>query len=167
MHAYRFLSLMLGLAMVSPMANSGTPSRIWQAGTGPALPFRYIEPIRISQENPQIAQAGTYATEAIFQQLYPSIEQSTPRGLADAANIKGANVSKTSDSALFTPRVNLSPSYGQEYAYINTYSNIRKYEDIFTFPSIRMNSPLPWFGGGFGGGYHGLQFGFGPNLFRF
>ncbi len=163
----RLLSLILATTLLAPAAMAGTGGSVWSATTGPSLPLHYIESIRISQSVARSAPAETYAPQALFMLLYPSINDSNRDSIPQAANSVAATASKNSALQQFRPRVNLSPSYVQEFAYIDTYSNIGKYRNNFPFPSIRVSLPLPWFGGGFGGGYQGLQFGFGPKLFRF
>ncbi len=163
----RLLSLILATTPLTPVAMAGTGGSVWSSSSGPSLPLHYIESIRISQNVPRNAPAETYAPQALFMLLYPSINDSNQDSIPQVANTVAATASKNSAFQQFRPRVNLSPSYVQEFAYIDTYSNIGKYRNNFPFPSIRMSLPLPWFGGGFGGGYQGLQFGLGSQLFRF
>jgi hypothetical protein len=162
-----FQAFFLLTSLQAPMASAGTGSSVWSSTSGPAQPLHYVESIRVTQSSPQIARVGSYAPTALFMLLYPSIDDSKTTSTEAETNSETLIASKNRGFQQFRPRVNLSPSYVQEFAYIDTYSNIRKYEDNFNFPSIRMNLPLPWFGGGFGGGYQRLQFGFGPKLFRF
>ena len=140
------------------------PNSVWNAQASPALPLRYVESAPVMRLTPQIANAGTYAPEALFLRLYPSISAGPS---ADAATNEPSKTSKTRDFGPIQPRGILSSSYVQEFAYIDTYSNIRRYEEFFNFPSIRMSLAMPQIGNGFGGGYQPLQFGFGPSAFRF
>jgi len=137
------------------------PNSVWNAQANPALPLRYVETVPIMRLAPQIANAGTYAPEALFLRLYPSISA------GPSADVATNEPSKTRDFGPNQPRGILSSSYVQEFAYIDTYSNIRRYEEFFNFPSIRMSLAMPRVGNGFGGGYQPLQFGFGPSAFRF
>ncbi len=140
------------------------PNNIWNSEISPALPLRYVETPPVLRLTPQIANAEIYASEALFQQLYPSINADDA---AEVATTGPSIASKTRDFFPFQTRGILSSSYVQEFAYIDTYSNIRKYEDNFNFPSIRMSLAMPPYGNGFGGSYPPLQFGFGPAAFRF
>ncbi len=140
------------------------PNSVWDANASPALPLRYVESAPILRLAPQIANAETYAPKALFQHLYPSIDPMTE---AESTTIAPTMASKTRDFGQIQPRGILSSSYVQELAYVDTYSNIRRYEDFFSFPSIRMSLAMPRFGNGFGGGYQPLQFGFGPVAIRF
>ena len=99
--------------------------------------------------------------------LYPSIGDSSAARMMDSTNIEPLLPSKYGLFSHNDPSVNLSPSYVQEFAYINTYSNIRNYEERLIFPSIRMSLTLPRFGIGFGGGFRNSQFGFGPISVQF
>jgi len=140
------------------------PSNVWSAESVPALPLRYVETMPVLRLTPQIANAETYAPNALFLQLYPSIDAAHA---AAAVTIEPVATSKTRVFGPNRTRGILSSSYVQELAYVDTYSNIRKYEDYFNFPSIRLSLAMPQFGNGFGGGYQPLQFGFGPAAFGF
>lgn len=140
------------------------PSSIWNSGSRPIKPYQYIEPIPESQLELHYENGEIYAPDALFTRLYPSIEQgATP--VEPPAEVSIA--SKTTPVGPKAPRGILSSSYLQEFAYINTYSNIGRYEQPFTLPSIRLRLAMPGFGYGFGGGYQPLQFGFGPAAFSF
>jgi len=154
--------------MAIPLPLFAAPqTTIWNTNQGPALPLRYIETTPVLRLTPHIANAETYAPLALFQHLYPSIPKPTVAPLRAEGNIEPSIASKSDEIGLLFRRGNLSPSYVQEFAYIDTYTNSREYEDIFNFPSIRMSLAMPRIGTGFGGGYQPLQFGFGPNAFPF
>jgi hypothetical protein len=140
------------------------PNSVWNANAAPTLPLRYIESAPVLRLTPQIANAEVYAPKALFLQLYPSINQQAD---AVVATIEPSISSKTRDLGPIRTRGILSSSYVQEFAYIDTYSNIRRYEEFFNFPSIRMSLAMPQIGNGFGGGYQPLQIGLGPAAFRF
>lgn len=140
------------------------PNSVWNTESSPARPYRYIESTPTMRFIPQIANAETYASNALFMRLYPSINAAAiPENTTNAASI----ASKTRDFGPFQTRGILSSSYVQEFAYIDAYTNTGRYEEFFNFPSNRMSLAMPRFGNGLGGGYQPLQFGFGPAAFRF
>ena len=146
-----------------PFRADANPS-VWNNQSTPALPYQYIESAPVSEIAPLLENDATYASDSLYKQLYPSINEMQMS--ADSTN--GASMaSKTRDFLSNSPRGILSSSYLQEYAYIDTYTNNKGYEEVFNFPSIRMNLATPRFGNGLGGGYQPLQFGFGPAAFRF
>ena len=157
-----YLGAFTAAILATPL--QAAPNSVWNAEASPALPLRYIETAPQMRLIPQIANAGTYASEALFQQLYPSINADDD---TEAATTGPSIASKTKVFHPFQTRGILSSSYVQEFAYIDTYSNIRKYENNFSFPSIRMSLAMPPYGNGFGGSYPPLQFGFGLAAFRF
>lgn len=158
------LRALSAILLCSALPLMAAPSNVWHADTAPGLPLRYVEATPVLRLTSQIANAETYAPDALFLQLYPSISAGPAAG---AATIEPLETSKTRDFEPIRTRGILSSSYVQELAYVDTYSNIRKYEDYFNFPSIRLSLAMPRFGNGFGGGYQPLQFGFGPAAFRF
>ncbi len=155
----------LAIAMVTafaPALQAAPEPSLWRPDQAPVLPLRYIEPVTILQFDPQIANAETYASESLYLALYPSIQQNPEAEIEGEANSQAIIASKTRDFEAFIPRGNLSPSYVQEFAYIDAYSNIRKYDGLTGFPNIQIRMALPQFGNGFGGGYQPLQFAFWP-----
>ncbi len=154
------------LAITQPVL-AAPPQSTWNLTRTPEQPLRYIEAAPVLRLAPQIANAETYAPESLLRRLYPSITPPSARRPLEEANNAPSIASKNRGFVQNGPRGNLSPSYVQEFAYIDTYSNIRKYEQYFSFPSIRMSLAMPRFGNGSGGGYQPLQFGFGPAAFRF
>ena len=153
------------LAFASPVA--AAQNTIWQSDVRVQEPVLYADPAPISRLTPEIANPETYAPAALFAELYPSIPAEVLPSVGNKTNNQPSIASKNDDSFLNQPRVNLSPSYVQEFAYISTYSNIRKYVGYYSVPSIRLSLAIPRFGNGLGGGYPPLQFGFGPAAFRF
>jgi len=137
---------------------------VWNTGAGPALPYRYIESTPIVRLAPQNENAAIYASDSLFLRLYPSINTApSPTEATTELSI----ASKTREIGPIRTRGILSSSYVQEFAYIDTYTNNRRYEEFFNFPSIRMSLATPRFGNGLGGGYQPLQFGFNPAAFKF
>ena len=159
-----FKSAFTAAAVLAASHGQAAPNSVWNTNTGPALPYRYVESTSVLRLTPQIANPEIYASDALFLRLYPSI--STGRAPEDAT-IEPSIASKTREIPPFQTRGILSSSYVQEFAYIDTYSNTRKLEEYFSFPSIRMSLAMPRYGNGLGGGYQPLQFGFGPAAFRF
>ena len=143
------------------------PVSVWNSGLVPEQPLQYIKAAPISRIAPQIANAEIYAPESLLTRLNPSIEPDQVPEESLETNIQSSIVSKNGGFGQISPRVNLSPSYVQEFAYIDMYSNIRRYDDNITFPSVRLSLTMPRFGNGFGGGYQPLQYGFGPLAVRF
>jgi len=137
---------------------------VWNTDASPELPYSYIESTPIVRLTSQSENAGIYASKSLFSRLYPSI---TARPAPVETTIGPSIASKTKDFGPIRTRGILSSSYVQEYAYIDTYSNNRRYEEFFSFPSIRMSLAAPRFGNGLGGGYQPLQFGFNPAAFKF
>ncbi|NOR62349.1 MAG: hypothetical protein GQ535_07650 [Rhodobacteraceae bacterium] len=154
----------LAAAIVTlPLQVAANPS-VWNSNAGPALPYRYIESTPIVRLIPQNENAAIYASDSLYLRLYPSINSApTPADVTNEASI----ASKTREFGPIRTRGILSSSYVQEFAYIDTYSNNRRYEEFFNFPSIRMSLATPMFGNGLGGGYQPLQFGFNPAAFKF
>ncbi len=146
------------------LAQAAPAASVWHLGTGPAQPYRYVESPPISRLAPQIENADIYVSDSLFLRLYPSINTGKT---AENPTTDASIASKTREIGPIRTRGNLSPSYVQEFAYIDAYTNSREYEEFFTFPSIRMSLAMPRIGNGFGGGYQPLQFGFGPAAFRF
>lgn len=138
------------------------PVTIWNSAHGPALPLQYVESTANLRLTPQNANAETYASAALYSRLYPSITQQASGASQIETTIQPSIASKNGDFQQFSPRVNLSPSYVQEYAYIDTYSNSRQFDNMFRLANIQMSLAMPQFGNGFGGGYPPLRFGFGP-----
>ncbi len=159
-----FKSALTAAAVLAAPQMQAAPNSVWNTKTGPALPYRYIESTPVLRLTPQIENPEIYASDALFLRLYPSI--SAPLA-PEAATIDPNIASKTREIPPFQTRGILSSSYVQEFAYIDTYSNTRKFEQYFNFPSIRMSLAMPLYGNGLGGGYQPLQFGFGPAAFRF
>ncbi len=159
-----FTSALTAAIFAAALPAKAAQNSVWNTKAGPTLPYRYIDSVPVLLTAPQFANAETYASEALFQQLYPSIKMGTT---PDAETIGSSIASNTRDFGPFQTRGILSSSYVQEFAYIDTCSNIRKYEEYFSFPSIRMSLAMPPYGNGFGGGYPPLQFGFGPAAFGF
>lgn len=157
------ICLLSATLVASTLPLLAAPNTVWNTTTSPALPLRYIESPPVLRLTPQIANAETYAPDTLFLKLYSSISTNTP---PDAATIEPSIASKTGISGPFLPRGILSSSYVQELAYVDAYSSVRKHEEFFTFPSIRMSLAMPRYGNGFGGGYRPLQIGFGPAAFR-
>ena len=151
------------VAATLPLQAAANPS-VWNTKTSPALPYRYIESTPVLRLTLQNENAEIYASESLFSRLYPSINA----GPAPAeVTIEASIASKTKDFGPYRPRGILSSSYVQEFAYIDTYSSNRRYEEFFSFPSIRVSLAAPRFGNGSGGGYQPLQFGFTPAAFKF
>lgn len=159
--------LLLIATLLSSAAHGQDAGNIWTNTSGPQAPLHYIANTPVSQSVVQIAKSGTYVPDSLSMLLYPSRGDSSTLHNAAGGNIEQALPSKYRVNQLILRRVNLSTSYVQEFAYIDTYSNIRRHEDTFVFPSIRMNLTLPGFGAGFGGGNQNSQFGFGPISVRF
>ncbi|MBL1436642.1 MAG: hypothetical protein COB08_010640 [Rhodobacteraceae bacterium] len=133
---------------------------VWRSDVSPMIPYQYIESVPVLRLAPQIANAQTYASDSLYLRLYPSINTaSMPSDPSIASKTRGFVQNQT--------RGILSSSYVQEYAYIDTYSSTRTFEEYFSFPSIRMSLAMPPYGNGFGGGYQPLQFGFNPAAFKF
>jgi len=151
------------VAAALPLQAAANPS-VWNTNASPALPYRYIESTPVLRLAPQNENAAIYASKSLFSRLYPSIN-SAPS--APVAIIAPSIASKTREFGPIRTRGILSSSYVQEFAYIDTYSSNRGYEEFFTFPSIRMSLATPQFGNGLGGGYQPLQFGFNPAAFKF
>jgi len=159
--------LLLIATLLSSAAHGEGVGNIWAQTSGPGSPLHYIAEIPVLQNTAQVAKFETYAPESLSMLLYPSNNNYSTRYIANLVNTKQPSSSKYSVIQQNRRSVNLSTSYVQEFAYIDTYSNIRRYEDTFVFPSIRMNLALPEFGAGLGGGYQNSQFGFGPISVRF
>lgn len=151
------------IAATLPMQAFANPS-VWHTGTGPELPYQYIESTPIMRITPQNENIGIYASDSLYLRLYPSINSAA---VSEETNIEPSIASKTRGFGPLQPRGILSSSYVQEFAYIDTYSNNRRFEEFFNFPSIRMSLATPRFGNGLGGGYQPLQFGFNPAAFKF
>ena len=160
-------ALLWPLLLFASTSLAGPAASPWSNLSSPELPYRYIKTPPDLRISPQTANAETYVPEALFSRLYPSISTVDLTGDALETNIQASIASKKEVFYQLPTRGNLSTYYVQEFAYITTYSNIRKYEDFIAFPSIRMSLALPRFGNGFGGGYQPLQFGFSPAAFRF
>ena len=157
------LGFMTTVAMATmPAVQAAPPASTWNGAQGPALPLRYIDPAPILRLTPQIANAETYASEALYALLYPSIARAPQSARTPETTIQPSIASKNSAFTQNTTRGNLSTSYVQEFAYIDVYSNTGKYDNIITLPTIQMSLAMPRFGNGFGGGYLPLRFGFGP-----
>jgi hypothetical protein len=167
MHKGPIMKLIFASAVtvLAAMPLSAAPANsVWSLTTGPALPYRYMETESVLRRAPQIANPETYAPDALFSQLYPSISADpTPQDATNAPVV----ASKTRKNLPFEPRGILSSSYVQEFAYIDAYSNTRKFNPNLGFPSIRLSLAMPRFGNGYAGGYQPLQFGFGPIALRF
>ncbi len=151
-------------ATLAVLAQAAPAASVWAPSAGPARPYLYIESTPISRLAPQIENAAIYASDSLFTRLYPSISTDVT---AENETSELSIASKTREIGPIKTRGNLSPSYVQEFAYIDTYTNSREYEEFFSFPSIRMSLAMPRIGNGSGGGYQPLQFGFGPAAFRF
>lgn len=151
------------VAATLPLQATANPS-VWKTNASPELPYRYIESTPIVRLTSQNENAAIYASDSLFSRLYPSINTAlAPRDATTEPSI----ASKTREIGPIRTRGILSSSYVQEYAYIDTYSSNRRYEEFFNFPSIRMSLATPRFGNGLGGGYQPLQFGFNPAAFKF
>lgn len=160
------LTLLTGSAVAIVVATaplSAAPNTtIWNSTNGPLLPLQYIESTPILRFPPQSANQEIYASEALYLRLYPSIPVDVSDQYVENANIQPSIASKKSIFGQNSDRVNLSPYYVQELAYVDTYSNIRKYDDFISFPNIQMSLAMSQFGNGLGGGYSPFRFGFGP-----
>jgi hypothetical protein len=157
-------ALTAAIAMAALPVQAAPNANVWNTNAAPAMPYRYIESAPIMRLTPQNANLEIYASEALLMRLYPSINTGAlPVDATNAASI----TSKTRDLGQNQPRGILSSSYVQEFAYIDTYSNTREFEEFFNIPSISMSLAMPRIGNGFGGGYQPLQIGLGPAAFRF
>jgi len=157
-------ALIFAIGAAALPLHAAPATSVWNTTLRPPLPYQYIEIAPPSRLTPQIANPETYVSDSLFLQLYPSI---STRDLPEEATSATSIASKTREIVQNQPRGILSSSYVQELAYVDTYSNIRRYEEFFSFPSIRMSLAMPRFGNGFGGGYQPLQFGFSPVAFKF
>ncbi len=153
----------VALAATLPLQAVANPS-VWNTGARPAFPYRYIESTPIVRLTPQNENAAIYASDSLYLRLYPSIN-TVP--LPIDVTTEPSIASKTREFGPIRTRGILSSSYVQEFAYIDAYSNNRRFEEFFSFPSIRMSLATPRFGNGLGGGYQPLQFGFNPAAFKF
>ena len=124
------------------------PVTIWSSAQSPALPIQYVESTSILRLTPQNATAETYASEALYSRLYPSIAQQASGPEPLETTIQPSIASNNGVFYQFSPRVNLSPSYVQEYAYIDTYSNSRQFDNMFRLANIQMSLAMPQFGFG-------------------
>jgi len=135
---------------------------VWNNARSPSLPHQYIESVPVARLTWHNSAAETYAPEALYLRLYPSIGAQLVGDKAAVTNIQPSISSKNSPFLQNPPRGNLSTSYLQEFAYIDVYSNTGEYDNIIRQPTIQMSFSMPRFVHGLGGGYLPLQLGFGP-----